>query len=148
MRATAPLLAFPVVMRCASVVALLVASTSAGGQAVPRALTAGALPNPSANMVPRSVVFDSGTADDLRVRQQPTYVERILVEGRDPDGPRFKRKSLEQTFAESLLAPPAASAMGLRRITTTPCYAVQSTINILGDSIAPLTGCPGAANTP
>ncbi|MEO6565365.1 MAG: hypothetical protein ABIO63_04965 [Casimicrobiaceae bacterium] len=115
---------------------------------MPRALTAGALPASPAGAAQRSVVFDSGSADDLRLRQQPSYVERIFVEGRDPDGARVKRKSLEQTFAESLLAPPAASALGMRRITTTPCYAVQSSLNPIGDSFAPLTGCPGSASTP
>ena len=135
-------------MLFASVVATGLSCATAWGQTVPRALTAGALPNASASGASRSVVFDSSSADDLRLRQQPTYVERILVEGRDPDGPRIKRKPLEQTFAELLLAPPAASAVGLRRITTTPCYAVQSSLNTIGDSIAPMTGCPGFTNSP
>ncbi len=130
----------------ASMLAMAVSAATAWGQTVPKALTAGALPTSSA-AASRSVVFDSSSADDLRLRQQPTYVERLFIEGRDPDGPR-KRKPLEQTFAEALLAPSPASAMGMRRITTTPCYAVQSSLNTIGDSIAPLTGCPGATNTP
>ena len=90
----------------------------------------------------------AGAAAYLRFRQQPAYVESITVEGRDPDGPRVKRKSLEQSFAETLLAPRVAAAMGMRQLNATPCYAIQSSLNTIGSSFAPLTGCPGYTNSP
>ena len=128
--------------------ALWVTCVGAWSQTVPRALSADVLvsvPPPAAS---RSVVFDSSKADDLRFRQQPAYVESIIVEGRDPDGRRARRKTLEQTFAEALLAPPPAAAMGMRSASTTPCFAIQSSLNPIGNSYAPLTGCPGHTSTP
>jgi len=87
----------------------------------------------------RSVVFDHGASDAARLLQRPSYVESIVVEGRDPDA--RKRKPLEQRFAEALLAPPASS-VGLRALDTTPCMSMPSTWNTIGSSYAPLTGCP------
>lgn len=128
--------------------AVLVTSGAAWSQVVPRALSADALTSVPPPTAARSVVFDSGKADELRLRQQPAYVESIVVEGRDPDVRRGKRKSLEQNFAEALLAPPPAAAMGLRSLSPTPCYAIQSSLNTIGNSYAPLTGCPGYTNAP
>ncbi len=133
---------------CVIGAALGVPGGSAWGQVVPRALSTAALAKPPAPAAPRSVVFDSSKADDLRFRQQPAYIESITVEGRDPDSPRGKRKSLEQNFAEALLAPPPAAALGLRSLSPTPCYAIQSSLNTIGNSYAPLTGCPGFTNSP
>jgi hypothetical protein len=127
---------------------LWMASGGAWCQVVPRALSTDALSKAPPPAAARSVVFDSGKADDLRLRQQPAYVESITVEGRDPDGPRTKRKSLEQSFAEALLAPPPSAAAAMRGLRSTPCYAIQSSLNTIGDSYAPLTGCPGYSNTP
>lgn len=72
----------------------------------------------------------------------------MIVERRDPDGPRVKRRSLEHNFAEALRAPPPSAAMGMRGWRSTPCYAVHSSLNTIGDSYAPPTGCPGHANSP
>ena len=131
-----------------TVAALWMASGGAWSQTVPRTLSTDVLTSAPSQAASRSVVFDSGKADELRDRQQPAYVESITVEGRDPDGRRGKRKSLEQNFAEALLAPPPASAMGMRSLRTTPCYAIQSSLNTIGSSFAPLTGCPGYTNSP
>jgi hypothetical protein len=128
--------------------ALWVASGGAWGQTVPRALSADGLTTLPPPSPARSVVFDGSKAEELRLRQQPTYVESIVVEGRDPDVRRGRRKSLEQTFADALLAPPPAAAMGVRGLNPTPCYAIQSSINTIGSSFAPLTGCPGYSNSP
>jgi len=127
---------------------LWMAGGAAWCQALPRELSAAALSKPPPPAASRSVVFDSSKADDLRFREQPAYVESITVEGRDPDGPRVKRKSLEQSFADALLAPPPAAAMGMRSLNPTPCYAIQSSLNTIGSSFAPLTGCPGYTNSP
>jgi len=90
----------------------------------------------------RSVVFDSKAADFARLRQQPIYVESIVVEGRDPDGRRTKPKALEQRFAEALLAPPPSPTAGLRFLDTPPCMSLPSTWNNIGNSYAPIHGCP------
>lgn len=90
----------------------------------------------------RSVVFDAKAAAEERARQQPLYVESIVVEGRDPDSRRRPVRSLEQRFAETLLAPPPAAAVGMRGLDTTPCMSVPSSWNSLGNSYAPLAGCP------
>jgi hypothetical protein len=90
----------------------------------------------------RSVLFDNKGAEAARARQQPLYVESIVVEGRDPDGPRLPRKPLEQRFAEALLAPPPSSAVGYRGLDTRPCMSLQSTWNNIGNSYAPASGCP------
>ena len=90
----------------------------------------------------RSALFDAGAADAVRARQQPQYVESIVVEGRDPDAWRPPRRSVEQRFADALLAPPPSPMAGLRMLDTTPCMSVQSTRNDIGNSYAPLTGCP------
>lgn len=90
----------------------------------------------------RSALFDADAADAARARAQPQYVERIVVEGRDPDARRPPRRSVEQRFADALLAPPPSPMAGLRMLDTTPCMSVQSTRNDIGNSYAPLTGCP------
>lgn len=90
----------------------------------------------------RSVVFDKSAADGNRLREQPVYVESIVVEGRDPDARRAKPKALEQRFADALLAPPPSPTAGLRFLDTTPCMSVISTWNNIGNSYAPVTGCP------
>ena len=90
----------------------------------------------------RSTLFDLGAADDARARQQPQYVESIVVEGRDPDARRAKPRSVEQRFADALLALPPSPLAGLRMLDTTPCMSVLSTRNDLGNSYAPITGCP------
>jgi len=90
----------------------------------------------------RSVVFDAKAADFARLREQPIYVESIVVEGRDPDGRRSKPKALEQRFAETLLAPRPSPTAGLRLLDTTPCMSLASTWNNIGHSYAPASGCP------
>lgn len=89
----------------------------------------------------RSVVFDAAAAARERARQEPAYVERIFVEGRDPDAPR-KPRAVEQRFADALRAPRPSPTAGLRVLDTTPCMSVISSWNNLGNSYAPLTGCP------
>lgn len=89
----------------------------------------------------RSVLFDPAAAERERERQQPAYVERIYVEGRDPDAPRRPR-AVEQRFADALLAPRPSPTAGLRFLDTTPCMSVISSWNNLGNSYAPVTGCP------
>jgi hypothetical protein len=142
------LICFRGVAHACVLAAALGATGGAWSQTVPRALTADVLSRPPPPAASRSVVFDSGKADDLRFRQQPAYIESITVEGRDQDAPRVKRKSLEQNFAEALLAPPPSAAMGMRSLSPTPCYAIQSSLNTIGNSYAPLTGCPGYSNSP
>jgi hypothetical protein len=90
----------------------------------------------------RSAVFDAQAADAQRWRQHPAYVEYIVVEGIDPDGRRRPAKSVEQHFADALTAPPPSPTAGLRFLDTTPCMSVQSSWNNLGNSYAPVTGCP------
>ena len=101
-----------------------------------------AMPAKAPEFTARSVLFDARGADASRARQQPLYVESIVVEGRDPDARRRPGKPLEQRFAEVLLAPPPASAMGTRHLVTTPCMSLQSTWNTIGESYVPLSGCP------
>lgn len=103
-----------------------------------------ALPPPNAPVVTtaaRSVLFDAAAAERERARQEPAYVERIFVEGRDPDAPRRPR-AVEQRFADALLAPRPTPTAGLRFLDTTPCMSVISSWNNLGNSYAPITGCP------
>jgi hypothetical protein len=108
---------------------------------VPFAIPA-ATPTHATEIAARSVLFDAKSADAARARQQPMFVESIIVEGRDPDARRRAPRPLEQRFAEALLAPAASSAMGLRFLDTTPCMSLQSTWNTIGNSYAPLSGCP------
>lgn len=89
-----------------------------------------------------SVVFDKDAADAARQRNDPIYVERIFVEGRDPDAPRVPRKPLEKRFADTLLAPPPAPMAGMRMLDTTPCMSLASTWNNIGSNFVPLSGCP------
>ncbi len=96
---------------------------------------------PATGTSARSVVFDAAAAARERARQQPDYVERIYVEGRDPDAPR-KPRAVEQRFADALLAPRPSPTAGLRFLDTTPCMSVISSWNNLGNSYAPITGCP------
>ncbi|MEO8754431.1 MAG: hypothetical protein ABI624_17310 [Casimicrobiaceae bacterium] len=108
----------------------------------PPAIPVAPLPAKAPEFTVRSVLFDTKGAEAARARQQPLYVESIVVEGRDPDGRRPPRKPLEQRFAEALLAPPPSSAMGMRPLDTTPCMSLQSTWNTIGNSYAPASGCP------
>jgi hypothetical protein len=127
---------------------LVMVTGTAASQTGPATFSAPAPAGAPGGAGSRSAVFDIAKADELRLRQQPAYVESIVVEGRDPDGPRTRRRSLEQTFAEVLLAAPPAAAMGMRKLNATPCHAVQSSLNTIGSSYAPLTGCPGYTNSP
>ncbi|MEO8506961.1 MAG: hypothetical protein ABI593_04960 [Betaproteobacteria bacterium] len=113
---------------------------AAGAQPLPLR-TAPAAGSPPASTA-RSVLFDAKAAEAQRARQTPLYVERIVVEGRDPDAPRRPARPLEQRFADALLAPPPAAAAGLRPLDTRPCLSLPSTWNTLGSSYAPLAGCP------
>jgi hypothetical protein len=90
----------------------------------------------------RSIMFDPARVAEAGARAQPQYVESITVEARDPDAPRVRRKAFEQRFADSLLGPPPARQVGMRRLDSTPCLSVPSTWNSLGSSFAPLGGCP------
>ena len=114
------------------------AQTTSGDLPAPIAPTPATAPEFTA----RSLVFDAKGADAARTRAQPVFVESIIVEGRDPDARPRRSKSLEQRFADALLAPAPASAMGMRFLDTTPCMSLQSTWNTIGNSYAPLTGCP------
>ena len=96
---------------------------------------------PPAATAARSLLLDPAAAERERARQQPAYVERIFVEGRDPDAPRRPR-AVEQRFADALLAPRPSSTAGLRFLDTTPCMSVISSWNNPGNSYAPITGCP------
>lgn len=96
---------------------------------------------PATGAAARSAVFDAPAAARERARQEPDYVERIFVEGRDPDAPRRPR-AVEQRFADALLAPSPSATAGLRFLDTTPCMSVISSWNNLGNSYAPVTGCP------
>ncbi len=100
------------------------------------------LPGQDKDRAARSALFDADAAAAARARAQPQYVESIVVEGRDPDARRPKPRSVEQRFADALLAPPPSPTAGLRMLDTTPCMSVQSTWNDLGNSYAPITGCP------
>jgi len=91
---------------------------------------------------PRSVVFDRDAADLARLRQRPAYIESIVVEGRDPYAAATRKKPLEQRFADALLAPPPSPTAGLRFLDTTPCMSMASTWNNIGNSYAPISGCP------
>ena len=92
------------------------------------------------SLTSRSIMFDTKAADVERARQQGIYVESITVQGRDPDAPRVPRKPFEQRFAEALLRP--APTAGARMFDTTPCMSVQSSWNNIGESYAPMFGCP------
>lgn len=122
--------------------ATLAAAIVAAAGAQPLSLRTAPAAGPPSPSTARSVLFDTKAAEAERARQTPLYVERIVVEGRDPDAPRRPARSLEQRFADALLAPPPAAAAGLRPLDTTPCMSLQSTWNTLGSSYAPLTGCP------
>jgi hypothetical protein len=90
----------------------------------------------------RSVLFDPRGAAEARARQQPQYVESLVVEGRDPDLRRAQPKPLEQRFAEALLAPRPSLAGGGQLFGNMPCMSLPSTWNELGDAHVPLSGCP------
>lgn len=90
----------------------------------------------------QSAAFDKEAADTERQRQEGAYIERIFVEGRDPDVRRGTRKPLERRFANSLLAPPPSPMAGIRMLDTTPCMSLASTWNNIGSSFVPLSGCP------
>jgi len=90
----------------------------------------------------RSVLFDAFAADEARLRQQPAYIESIVIEGHDPDLRRPPRKPLEQRFADALNAPKPAATAGMRMMDTTPCVSLPSTWNNIGSSFVPLSGCP------
>lgn len=122
--------------------ALVAASIAVAAGAQPLPLrTAPAAASPPASTA-RSVLFDAKAADAERARQTPLYVERIVVEGRDTDAPRRPARSLEQRFADALLAPPPGATAGLRGLDTTPCMSLQSTWNTIGSSFVPPSGCP------
>jgi hypothetical protein len=89
--------------------------------------------------LPRSVVFDKKAAE--AARETPTYVESIVVIGRDPDARPAKPRSLEQRFAEALIVPRPSLAAG-RMFDNTPCMSLPSTWNNIGDAHVPLSGCP------
>ena len=96
-------------------------------------------PADAANRSTRSILFDLKTAEDLRLRQQPIYVESITVFGHRAEPPSIP---LEQRFANALNAPAAAGVMEMRAMDTTPCMSMASTWNNIGSSFAPLAGCP------
>jgi hypothetical protein len=120
-------------------VAAVIAAAAGAQPLLPR--TAPAAGPPPASTA-RSVLFDAKAADAERARQTPLYVERIVVEGRDPDAPRRAVRPLEQRFADALLAPPPGAAAGLRGLDTRPCMSLQSTWNNIGSSYVPPSGCP------
>jgi len=126
----------------APAIALLLAAAPAHAQgSAPLAFRPAPAP-PAPARADQSAVFDRDAADSARQRQDPTYVERIFVEGHDPDAPRAPRKPLERRFADTLLAPPPAPMAGMRMLDTTPCMSLASTWNNIGSSFVPLSGCP------
>jgi hypothetical protein len=128
----------------ALVLAALVVTCPLAPPAVAQSLLAipSSVPQADPARAGRSIMFDPARAAEARARAQPQYVESITVEARDPDAPRVRRKAFEQRFADSLLGPPPASRVGMRRLDSTPCLSVPSTWNSLGTSFAPLGGCP------
>ena len=119
----------------------LLAWTAAAGVLAQGLYSVPPAPAPPAATAARSVLLGPAAAERERARQQPSYVERIYVEGRDPDAPR-KPRAVEQRFADALLAPRPSPTAGLRFLDTTPCMSVISSWNNLGNSYAPVTGCP------
>jgi hypothetical protein len=98
-----------------------------------------AAPTTPASQSTQSILFDLKAAEDVRLRQQPVYVESITVFGHRSEPAKIP---LEQRFANALNAPAAAGAMEIRAMDTTPCMSMASTWNNIGSSFAPLTGCP------
>ena len=96
-------------------------------------------PTAPSNRSTRGILFDLKSAEDMRLRQQPIYVESITVFGHRAEPPKIP---LEQRFANALNAPAAAGVMEMRAMDTTPCMSMASTWNNIGSSFAPLTGCP------
>ena len=96
-------------------------------------------PTVPASQSTHSILFDLRAAEDLRLRQQPIYLESITVFGHRAEPPKIP---LEQRFANALNAPAAAGAVAIRAMDTTPCMSMASTWNNIGSSFAPLTGCP------
>jgi hypothetical protein len=89
----------------------------------------------------RSVVFDREAAQALRDQRQ--FTGTVIVEGVDPDARRFRRRTLEQVFAEGLSAPPPSPwRRMLTPLVATPCHSVAASQVPIGTSFAPLTGCP------
>lgn len=129
-------------MRAKAPIACFVAAIATHVLAQSAPMPQGPAPSRPPELTSRSVLFDIKAADAQRARRQPQYIESIIVEGRDPDAARGPRKPLEQRFAEVLLRPSPAPAKGGRMFDTTPCMSVQSTWNNIGNSYAPLIGCP------
>lgn len=121
---------------CVALWAMLVC-TGAVAQAlyqVPREVPAPAQPV-------SSPVLDARSAAEARLRNEPVYVESIVVEGRNPDAPA-RRKALELRFAEAL-APRPSPLAGINPLSDTPCMSLASTWwNGVGDTHVPLSGCP------
>jgi hypothetical protein len=119
-------------------VLLALFTATAGAQVVsPYALPAE--PAASATKTTHSILFDLKAAEDMRLRDQPIYVESITVFGHRSEPAKIP---LEQRFANALNAPATAGAMEMRAMDTTPCMSMASTWNNIGSSFAPLTGCP------
>lgn len=97
------------------------------------------IPTPSQPV--SSPVLDARSAADARLRNEPVYVESIVVEGRNPDAPA-RRKALEVRFAEAL-APRPSPLAGINPLNDAPCTSLTSTWwNGVGDTHVPLSGCP------
>jgi hypothetical protein len=86
----------------------------------------------------RSVVFDHAAAQALS--EQMLFSGTVYVEGVDPDARRFRRRPLEQVFAEGLA--PAPRRRLLTPLVATPCHSVAASQVPIGTSFAPLAGCP------
>ena len=92
--------------------------------------------------VERSVVFDRAAAQALR--DQAQFTGTVFVEAVDPDARRFRRRTLDQVFAEGLSAspPPPAWRRLMTPLVATPCHSVAASQVPIGTSFAPLAGCP------
>jgi hypothetical protein len=121
---------------------LLVAPVLAGACACAGAQALYEIPRnlPAPTQPARSVVFDTRSAVDARLRNAPSYVETIFVEGRNPDA--RPPRALEVRFTEVLTAPRPSPFAAVSMFSDAPCMSLPSTWNNIGDAHVPLSGCP------
>jgi hypothetical protein len=121
---------------------LVVATVLAGACACAGAQALNEIPRnlPAPAQSARSVVFDARSAADARLRNAPSYVETIFVEGRNPDA--RPPRALEVRFADVLTAPRTSPFAGAGMFSDAPCMSLPSTWNNIGDAHVPLSGCP------
>jgi hypothetical protein len=117
-----------------------------GGRCVMLALAgAMAAAEPAAQAPPaartESVVFDRAAAETLR--SQADFTGVVIVEAVNPDAAHFRRRSLEQVFAEGLNPPARAWHRGiLAPVAATPCPSLASMQTSVGTGYNPYGFCP------